>query len=242
MSRSAIRAGKKTSAALTRHGHKKQVLPRRRSGRPSRPMAEKLRDHILDVATDLFLRAGYGSTSIEAIAQAARISKRTFYHRFSDKAHLFEAVVHRIIEYLHPPADVPLVRGENLHENLNYLAQLMLHAAMTPQAVALHRLIIAESARFPELALIVNDQGGRQEGVRLIAGLLNQYAKSEKLAVKNFDFAAQQFMHMVISIPQRRALGLGMPMTESEIDSWVQDSVNLFLNGCRGFSQPHSKK
>lgn len=242
MSRKVTRTSKKNSTATTKHGHKKPLLPRRRSGRPSRSMAEKLGEHILDVATDLFLRDGYGSTSIEAVARAARISKRTFYDRFNDKAKLFEAVVHSIIARLHPPADVPLISGKTLQDNLRYLGQLMLQAAMTPQAVALHRLIIAESARFPELALIVNEQGGRQEGITLIAGLLTRYAQSEKLVIKDFDFAAQQFMHMVVSVPQRRALGLGTPMTGEEINNWVQNSVNLFLNGCRGFRQPVKSK
>jgi len=38
-------------------------------------------------------------------------------------------------------------------------------------------------------------------------------------------------------LPQRRALGLGTPMTEAELDAWADDCVNLFLNGCR-FWQP----
>ncbi|HET6307753.1 MAG TPA: helix-turn-helix domain-containing protein, partial [Rhodopila sp.] len=67
--------------------------PNRRGGRPSREQAALLGDRILDVATELFLAEGYGATSIEAVAQRARISKRTFYHRFPDKAALFDAVL-----------------------------------------------------------------------------------------------------------------------------------------------------
>src|SRR5947209_19814422 len=54
---------------------------RRRGGRPSREQAALLGERILDTATELFLAEGYGATSIEAIAQRAGISKRTFYHR-----------------------------------------------------------------------------------------------------------------------------------------------------------------
>ena len=196
--------------------------------------AERLGDHILDAATELFLDHGYGPTSIEAVARRARISKRTFYHRFDDKAALFSAVVHRIIERLHPPADVPLVSGGSLHENLQRLAQLMLRAALTPQAVALHRLIVAESVRFPELAVIASAQGGRQEAITLVAGLLEREVNAKQLAVNNSTFVAQQFLQMVVTIPQRRALGLGKIMTSREIDTWANDTVELFLNGCRG--------
>jgi hypothetical protein len=38
---------------------------------------------------------------------------------------------------------------------------------------------------------------------------------------------------MVVSLPQRRALGMGAPMPSSERSAWVQATVKLFLNGCR---------
>ena len=74
--------------------------PPRRGGRPSREDAERLRQTIIDVATTMFLSLGYGATSIDAIALKARISKRTFYHRFRDKAELFAAVVHDVVDRL----------------------------------------------------------------------------------------------------------------------------------------------
>lgn len=218
--------------------HPPATLHPRRSGRPPRQTAERLREHILDVATALFLEHGYGATSIEAVARRARISKRTFYHRFEDKAALFAAVVHRIIDRLHPPANVPLLSAGDLEENLLRLARLMLQAAMSPQAVALHRLIVAESARFPELAVIASEQGGIEEAVTLVAGLLEREAHTEHLAVNNPIFAARQFLQLVVSLPQRRAMGLGLPMTHREIDNWAKDTVDLFLNGCRGGARP----
>jgi AcrR family transcriptional regulator len=231
--RKAAKAGSRVTAS-GRHASKSKTP--RRGGRPSQAEAERLGDHILDAATELFLAHGYGPTSIEAVARRARISKRTFYHRFDDKAALFSAVVHRIIARLHPPVDVPLISGGNLQENLQRLAQLMLRGALSPQAVALHRLIVAESARFPELAVIAGEQGGRQEAITLVAGLLERAAHAKQLAVNNPTFAAQQFLQMVTSIPQRRAVGLGKPMTSREIDTWASDTVELFLNGCRGIS------
>jgi len=221
--------------------HPVALLPRK-SGRPSQPTAERLRDHILDIATDLFLKHGYGLTSIEAVAKGAQISKRTFYHRFDDKAELFSAVVHRIINRLHPPADVPLIGNGTLQENLQHLARLMLQGALSPSGLALSRLIIAESSRFPELAVIATEQGGRQEAVALVSGLLVHHARKEFITLNNPAYAAQQFLQMVITIPQRRAMGLGSPMTPKEIETWLQDTVNLFLNGCRGNSIPAGQK
>lgn len=206
---------------------------RRPGGRPSRAQSEALGERILDVATRLFLSQGYGSTSIEAVALAAGISKRTFYHRFADKPALFSATVRRIIERLRPPADVPLVEGGDLREILERLAAMILRAALTPQAIALHRLIVGESGRFPKLAAVVHRQGATQEAVRLIAGILDRELEAGRIALNDPTFAAEQFLYMVISIPQRRISGFGAPLARTELDDWTHKVVDLFLNGCR---------
>ena len=202
-----------------------------RGGRPSRQQAAQLGERILNAATPLFLSHGYGATSIEAVARRARISKRTFYHRFPDKPALFVAVVHRIIEGLRPPADMPPLEGD-LREVLRRLAGLILHAALSPQAIALNRMIVAESGRFPQLAAVTT--GATEEAIRLIVGILEGEVRAKRLALANPTFAAQQFLYMIIALPQRRAMGFGAPMASAEIDAWAGDVVNLFLNGCRG--------
>jgi len=213
------------------------ATPARRGGRPSKDEAAKLGERILEVATPLFLAHGYGATSIEAVARQAGISKRTFYHRFPDKPALFSAVVHGVIGRLRPPAGVPLLEGADLRGILERLAALILHAALTPQAVALHRLIIGESGRFPTLAAVVNREGAAEEAIRLIAGVLEREKRAAGLVIDDARFAAEQFLYMVVALPQRRAAGLGVPMTPSEIDAWGRNVVNLFLNGCRGWER-----
>ena len=206
----------------------------RRGGRPSHAQAEQLGERILDVATELFLAHGYGATSIEAIALRAGVSKRTFYHRYADKPALFSAVIHRIIERLRPPAGVPIFEGASLREILERLAGLILRAALSPQAVALHRLIVGESGRFPKLAAAVSREGASENAIHLISGVLEREAVKEGFALANSRFAAEQFLYMVIAVPQRRAAGLGAPMTAAEVDAWGRNVVDLFLDGCRG--------
>ena len=204
-----------------------------KGGRPTSLQSEQLRGRILDAATSLFLTHGYGATSIDAVARSARISKRTFYHRFDDKADLFGAVVHRIVDRLRPPASVALIEGADLEEILERLAGLILRASLSEQAVALHRLIVAESVRFPQLAAVVARQGALEEAIALIAGLLHRQSRKGKLTVPDASFAAGQFLYMVISLPQRRAMGMGAPMTTAELRKWPRDVVSLFLNGFR---------
>jgi AcrR family transcriptional regulator len=202
-------------------------------GRPSRADSEKLGERILDAATALFLAHGYGATSIEQVAQRARISKRTFYHRFADKPALFGAVVHRIVERLRPRADPPAVDGADLPAVLRHLAELILPAALSPQAIALHRLIVGESARFPRLVAVVNENSAVEDAVAMIAGLLESEARAGRIALHDAVFAARQFLYMIFTIPQRSAIGLGRPMSAAQLRDWPRDVVKLFLEGCR---------
>jgi len=195
-------------------------------GRPSREDAERIGESILATATEMFLAQGYGATSIEAMAQRLGMSKRTFYARFKDKAALFEAVVRHIVDRLKPPDMAHLFEGASLEEILLHVGELALAAATAPSALALHRLVLSESSRFPELAAIATGEGTRQMAVNALAQLL-----ADRLPAEEADFAAQQFLQMVISLPQRSALGIAPKMSKEQHRQWVRRTVSLFLHG-----------
>jgi AcrR family transcriptional regulator len=56
------------------------------------------REHIVDVATDLFATAGFDGTSIDTVMRTAGVSKGALYHHFPGKEALFEAVLDRVTE------------------------------------------------------------------------------------------------------------------------------------------------
>lgn len=206
----------------------------RRGGRPSQAQAARLREKILDAAAHVFFTEGYGAATIDAIAKRARMAKRTIYSRFRDKADVFSGVVYHVIESLRPANSEKLFRGTGL-DILEQMAEAILHASLNPQALALHRLILSEATRFPELADVMVETGARETAVKRIAELLEQEGRLGKFKLKADDavFAAEQFLQMIVSVPQRRAMGLGKPMSPRELDQWAKDTVRLFLNGCR---------
>jgi len=97
-------------------------------------------------------------------------------------------------------------------------------------------LMVAEARHFPALAAIVVREGGRAEVVGQIALMLEREARAGSLAIDRPEFAAEQFLQLVVSLPSHSGLGHGTPMTKVELDAWA-DCVNLFLDGCR-FWQP----
>ena len=204
-----------------------------RGGRPTAEAAARLADVIVDVATEAFLRDGYAATSIEAVAKQARVGKRTLYARFPDKEALFRTVLERLMaRWLATPDIWPDPAPDQIEPALVHLAERMLAVALEPEALALHRLLIAEAGRFPHIPVMLLSSGAGA-GVSLIAALLAREVAAGHLPPIDPAFAAEQFMTIVISGPRRRALGLGPPFAQAELSRWVRQAVALFLDGCR---------
>lgn len=212
------------------------VPPRRSGGRPTAQAAAQLEPHILDAATAAFLADGYAATSIETIAKASGTAKRTIYARWSGKPALFKAVLERLM------ARWLSVAGEwnkhaSLEAGLTEAADRMLEIALTSEAIALQRLLIAECARFPELPTMMREAGVTQ-GVPRIASLLDKAIERGELPKQDAIFAAEQFMHLILDGPQRRALGLGPRLTAEQTIAWRRAALALFLSGVKGQGLP----
>jgi hypothetical protein len=104
-------------------------------------------------------------------------------------------------------AGVALLEGATLQEILRRLAGLILRAALSPQAIALHRLITAESARFPNLLRAVYDEGWAQQATTLIGDLLSRELRDARLTVN-------------VEALQPRNLSTGLSPCRS-VASWV---------------------
>jgi AcrR family transcriptional regulator len=65
------------------------------SGRRER--ARQTRDHITDVARELFLSGGYADTTVAAIAAAAHVSVETIYKGFGGKPGLVRAIIDKAL-------------------------------------------------------------------------------------------------------------------------------------------------
>jgi AcrR family transcriptional regulator len=100
----------------------------------------------------IFLHHGYASTSMDRVAAEAGVSKQTIYSHFQDKEGLFTALIERVtIDRLQSELPAQPFQGEPVVV-LRRLAETFLAKMDDPEYLAFIRLVIAESARFPELA------------------------------------------------------------------------------------------
>jgi TetR/AcrR family transcriptional regulator, mexJK operon transcriptional repressor len=64
-----------------------------RRGRPTRAETKKLDQAVREAAVATFVELGYADTSMDAIARAAGITRRSLYARYPDKRALFVDVI-----------------------------------------------------------------------------------------------------------------------------------------------------
>lgn len=109
------------------------------------------REQILQGAMQVFLKQGYAKTSMDRVAAVAGVSKQTIYSHFQDKEGLFVALIERVTirsflcEFQNPFQGEPEIV-------LRRIAEKFLAKMDDQEYIAFFRLVIAESARFPELA------------------------------------------------------------------------------------------
>lgn len=227
--RSLLRRGLLPSSALGVLAGVTEPARRSSGGRPTAQAAALLETAILDAATTAFLAHGYAATTIEVIARTCGVAKRTLYARWNGKPALFRAVVERLMAKWLSDAGQWSVKTP-LAAALDEAATRILEVALTPEAVALNRLLIAESVRFPELPFMMR-QAGAGLGTARIVAILERAVAEGVIPPRDLAFAAEQFLHLVLSGPQRRALGLGPPFNEAQLLAWRTAAVALFLSG-----------
>lgn len=204
--------------------------PATRIGRPSVEHARSIADTIISCALEAFVRWGYGETSVEKIAAASGISKKTFYTRFSGKEDVFRAVVLRIVEANHmTPRDVA-VEGVSLYEQLFNMAEQLLWWTLRPEIIAITRMSIAEASRFPELSRI-SAEYMVSSSVQVFSEIFAK-ASGGQLEGEALTFIANQFIHSVATEPFYRAVhGLEQPELDEGKRERLAKAIHLFLRG-----------
>jgi TetR/AcrR family transcriptional repressor of mexJK operon len=115
---------------------------------------EERRLAILEVAKRSFLEHGYSATSMSAISAELGGSKGTLWNYFPSKEELFSAVLdHATTSYRQLLSDL-LTPSADLRATLFAFCRSFIAKITSPEAMRLHRLVAAESGRFPEVGEI----------------------------------------------------------------------------------------
>jgi len=213
------KAGRPLAHAEPAQAHKR---PR---GRPTLSDEE-----LLDKALDLFLEQGFERTSIDAIAVAAGMAKRTIYSHYADKETLFRAALQRAIEeWIVPVEQLRALEGADLEETLLAVARLLVANIMKPEGLRLLRITNAESGRHPEISAYTY-RFGTERTIAYLADLFQRRVGPGAAGPDEWNEAAIAFLYLVVCGPPTMT-AWGMTLDLQQVDRHTCYCVRLFLYG-----------
>jgi AcrR family transcriptional regulator len=136
---------------------------------------EKLREHILWTAKDVFLEMGFERASMDVVAERAATSKRSLYAHFESKDKLFLAVVDLVRELYLGRLKTPGDYGGDTAEAVVLFCGRFLQLLLWVPTLRTCRLGIAEAERLPEASAQYYDAIFHTAHQRLAAFLSERY-------------------------------------------------------------------
>jgi len=218
----------------------KKASALRKTGRGGQPVpgslrGQKRRKKILAAATRLFLKGGYGATSIDAIVVSSGGSKATLYSFFPTKADLFRAVVDSIVT---SNVDVELQSLDNIRDTLVMFAEKRMRVVFSRKHRALMGLIISERDRFPDIARMYYERGPLR-GHTLLRDYFETLIAKGLIDIPSAEEAAQFFRGMLMHQRYIDHLYLHAQVpSEEEVGVRARHVVDRFLEA---YHQPDRK-
>src|SRR6201993_1280698 len=130
-------------------------MQHRKGSQPAIPNTRQggSREAIVAAAQHLFLERGFGAVSMDDLAEAAGVARRTLYNQFASKEEIFREMlleVSRQLEDAFPPG---IETQGDVEEVLHLVARVILGLHKNPEYLGFLRMVVADSRQFPWIAV-----------------------------------------------------------------------------------------
>jgi TetR/AcrR family transcriptional regulator, mexJK operon transcriptional repressor len=199
---------------------------------PDTARSDAKRRAIIAVAREAFLTNGFAATSMSEIAAKLGGSKGTLYNYYRSKEELFVAFMNENCEDLldfmdHLPETAEAdhsVRDDLIELGVSFLASLT-----RDSFIAIHRLVVSETGRFPQLGRLFYENGPAR-GVQRFTEYFERVIAAGRLPPNDPREVGQRLKDLVLSdVYTRRLWGVLGPLTPDELRAHVTRSVDIFL-------------
>ena len=192
---------------------------------------EAKRQAILQAATEVFREVGFERASMSEIRSRVGGSKATLYNYFPSKEKLFFEVMYRATELELGAIGATLdPEGADVKQELLRFGQKLLPALYSPEAIAIRRVAIAESAN-SEIGKVVYE-GSVLPMEKHVAEFLRRAMKRGSLRSGDAKIAAMQLLSLLESeLLQRVLLGVEGTVKPEGLKASVRRAVEVFLSG-----------
>jgi TetR/AcrR family transcriptional regulator of autoinduction and epiphytic fitness len=188
------------------------------------------REAIVESAARLFLERGFGAVSMDDLAEAAGVARRTLYNQFASKEEIFREMLVRVsgqLEDAFPPA---METQGDIEDVLRVIARAILELHQHPEYLGFLRMVAADSRQFPwiadALAAVLEPQ--MERFTRYVAhqtamGILDCH--NPILAAHQFTGVLNEFSLWPWMMGRER-----LPVLTEEV---VEETIRMFLNRYR---------
>jgi len=194
------------------------------------------REAIVEAATRLFLKHGFGAVSMDELAEASGLSRRTLYNQFTSKEEIFREMLLRVSGQLEDAFPPGIETQGDVEEVLRLVARMILELSGQPQYLGFLRMVIADARQFPwiaeEFAAVMDPQTER------LARYLTHLTAIGILNCSNPMLAAHQFMGILNEF-SLWPLMIGRERLAVSPEEVVEGTIQMFL---QHYKRPRSKE
>jgi TetR/AcrR family transcriptional regulator, regulator of autoinduction and epiphytic fitness len=188
------------------------------------------REAVVEAASRLFLQQGFGAVSMDELAEAAGVARRTLYNQFASKEEIFREMLLRVSAQLENAFPPGIETEGDVEEVLRLVARMILQLHGRPEYLGFLRMVVADSRQFPwiaqEFAAVMDPQTER------LARYLAHMNAMGVLESRNPLLAAHQFMGMLNEFSLWPWM-MGRPTLAVPAEEVVEDTIRMFLRHYR---------
>ncbi len=205
------------------------------ASRASNGVSQKLRhggsrQAIIEAAGRLFLERGFGSVSMDELAGAAGVARRTLYNQFATKEDIFREMLRGVSRQLEAALPTGLGPQGDVEDVLRVIAHAILELHRHPEYCGFLRMVVADARHFPwiaeEFAAVMEPQTER------LVHYLTHLTTVGILDCHNPALAAHQFMGMLNELSLWPWM-IGRESLPFAPDDVVDETIRMFLQRYR---------
>ena len=199
-----------------------EAMPKARRG--------ESREAIIAAAERLFLERGFGSVSMDELAEAAGVARRTLYNQFASKEEIFREMLLRVSGQLESAFPPGIETEGEVDDVLRRIARVILELHKNSEYLGFLRMVAADSRQFPwiaqEFAAVMDPQTER------LTRYLAHLTSIGVLNCRNPMLAAHQFMGVLNEFSLWPWM-MGRESVPVPADVVVEETLRMFLQRYR---------
>ncbi|CZU51221.1 TetR/AcrR family transcriptional regulator [Enterobacter ludwigii] len=198
--------------------------------RRGRPVNEALGQTIVEAASELFVELGFQATTLDKVAQRAKISKLSIYRHFENKEALFSAAIVAGCHQLFAPQSLLEGVDGSVEDQLMAVGSLLLRTLLRPDVSSVEAMVMADKTNQKSLSKL-HYEAGPAHVIAQIEALLRQLHQKALLNVPDPLQSARLFaalfkgsdLLIIARFDEARA------EDDNEIELYCRSAVAMFI-------------